>query len=69
MQFIGDEGVTARRLEELARTPTNLNGMVRWGYITLGSDRVIRDVERKTGAGGVASAVRGYRAALAGTLR
>ncbi len=42
MQFIGDEGVTVRRLEELARTPTNLNGMVRWGYVTIGADRVIR---------------------------
>jgi hypothetical protein len=42
MQFIGEEGVPVRRLEELARTPTNLNGMVRWGYISIGADKVIR---------------------------
>ncbi len=33
MQFIGDEGVTVAELGDLARTPTNLNGMVRWGYV------------------------------------
>jgi len=33
MQFVGDDGVHARELEALARTPTNLNGMERWGYL------------------------------------
>ncbi len=33
MRFIGEEGVTVRALEALARTPTNLNGMERWGYV------------------------------------
>jgi len=42
MQFIGGDGVAVRRLEELARTPTNLKGMVRWGYIAIGPDRVVR---------------------------
>jgi DNA-binding MarR family transcriptional regulator len=35
MQFVGDEGVPAGELERLARTTTNLNGMQRWGYITV----------------------------------
>jgi DNA-binding MarR family transcriptional regulator len=33
MRFVGEDGVTVRALEELARTPTNLNGMERWGYV------------------------------------
>ncbi len=35
MRFVGEEGVTIRALEELARTATNLNGMERWGYVTV----------------------------------
>jgi hypothetical protein len=38
MRFVGEEGVRAGELERLARTPTNLNGMERWGYITVGPD-------------------------------
>ncbi len=38
MQFICKEGVSVRRLEELARTPTNLKGMERWGYIIVEPD-------------------------------
>jgi DNA-binding MarR family transcriptional regulator len=35
MQFIGEEGVSAGELETLARTATNLHGMMRWGYILI----------------------------------
>ncbi len=38
MRFVGDEGLTASKLEDLARTPTNLNGMERWGYIVVAPD-------------------------------
>ena len=38
MQFVGEAGVTAGELELLARTKTNLNGMERWGYITVEPD-------------------------------
>src|SRR5580704_10816956 len=38
MRFVGEEGVTAGELEDLARTPTNLNGMQRWGYIVVEPD-------------------------------
>ncbi len=41
MRFVGDEGVTVRDLERLARTKTNLNGMQRWGYIVV-HEKVIR---------------------------
>jgi hypothetical protein len=35
MRFVGDEGVPVGELERLARTATKVNGMQRWGYITL----------------------------------
>ncbi|MGH3185906.1 MAG: class I SAM-dependent methyltransferase [Streptosporangiaceae bacterium] len=35
MRFVGDEPITVAELEALARTPTNLDGMRRWGYITV----------------------------------
>jgi DNA-binding MarR family transcriptional regulator len=35
MRFVNEAGVQLRELETLARTKTNLNGMIRWGYITL----------------------------------
>jgi len=38
MRFIGPEGVPVRELEKLARTAPNLNGMLRWGYITVQPD-------------------------------
>lgn len=38
VRFIGDEGVSLRQLERLARTRTNLDGMRRWGYITIEPD-------------------------------
>jgi hypothetical protein len=33
LKHLPDEGVTVRELERRARTGTNLNGMMRWGYI------------------------------------
>jgi DNA-binding MarR family transcriptional regulator len=38
MQFVGEEGVRVGELADLARTRTNLNGMERWGYITIKPD-------------------------------
>ncbi len=38
LRFVGEEGVTVAELERLARTPTNLNGMERWGYIVVEPD-------------------------------
>ncbi len=38
MRFVGEHGVSVRDLEELARTPTNLRGMERWGYIVVEPD-------------------------------
>jgi DNA-binding MarR family transcriptional regulator len=35
MRFVTEEGITVRDLERRARTKTNLNGMVRWGYVTV----------------------------------
>jgi len=35
LKYIPDEGITAGRLHDLARTETNLGGMRRWGYITI----------------------------------
>ena len=44
LRYVPDEGITARELERLARTATNLAGMQRWGYITVGpgKDKLIR---------------------------
>jgi Mn-dependent DtxR family transcriptional regulator len=42
LQFLSGEGITARELERRARTPANLNGMQRWGYIIVGPDKLIR---------------------------
>ena len=38
MQFIGENGVRVGELEALARTPTNLNGLERWGYVVVEPD-------------------------------
>jgi methyltransferase (TIGR00027 family) len=35
MRFVGDNPITVRELLSLARTRTNLDGMRRWGYITI----------------------------------
>ena len=38
MQFVGEEGITVGKLEDLACTRTNLNGMERWGYVVVEPD-------------------------------
>lgn len=38
LQFIGEGGVRVRDLERIARTPTNLNGLERWGYVVVAPD-------------------------------
>ncbi len=38
MRFVGDDGITVRELERRARTPANLAGMQRWGYIRVAAD-------------------------------
>ncbi len=38
MRYVGENGVTVRELNRLARTTTNLNGMERWGYIVVEPD-------------------------------
>ena len=38
LRFVGEEGVTARALEGRAGTKTNLDGMRRWGYVTIQPD-------------------------------
>lgn len=35
MRFVDETGISVRKLEQFARTPTNLNGMERWGYVTV----------------------------------
>ncbi len=35
IRFVGEQAVTVKELEHLARTRTNLAGMQRWGYITM----------------------------------
>ncbi len=40
MRFVSAEGVRVGTLEQLARTKTNLNGMERWGYVTVISDLI-----------------------------
>jgi hypothetical protein len=46
MRFVSEEGITVRELERLARTQTNLNGMVRWGYIRIGEGPATRGARR-----------------------
>lgn len=38
LRFLNDRGLTERQLERLARTPTNLNGLQRWGYVLVTPD-------------------------------
>jgi DNA-binding MarR family transcriptional regulator len=38
MRFLDEKGLTARELEKRARTKTNLNGMERWGYVSIRPD-------------------------------
>jgi DNA-binding MarR family transcriptional regulator len=40
MRFVGEEGISVATLEAAARTKTNLNGMRRWGYVTVSSNLI-----------------------------
>jgi hypothetical protein len=60
MRWLPEEGLTVRELERRARTNTNLDGMRRWGYVTLspGAKGSKRDwAVRPTAAGRVAQQV------------
>jgi hypothetical protein len=35
LRWVGEQGITLGEMQRLARTPTNLDGMQRWGYIYL----------------------------------
>jgi hypothetical protein len=39
MRWLPEEGMAVGELEGLARTPTNLDGMLRWGYVAAESPR------------------------------
>ncbi len=45
MQFVGEQGIRVGDLESLARTKTNLDGMVRWGYIVVEPDAAHSDAK------------------------
>jgi DNA-binding MarR family transcriptional regulator len=38
MRFLDENGLTESQLQTLARTPTNLHGMRRWGYVSVKPD-------------------------------
>ena len=82
LRFVTDQPITVGELETLARTGTNLDGMRRWGYITIdgtakkihhgrpGPGAVLRATARGLRARrDLAAAARPHRAALAGALR
>jgi len=51
LRFLEDDGITVRELLRLARTPTNLDGMRRWRYLTIDPGPVRGDPSRVRGAG------------------
>jgi methyltransferase (TIGR00027 family) len=62
LRFVGEDAITVGELERLARTGTNLDGMRRWGYITI--DGAARKIYKtRPGAGAVLRATpRGLQA-------
>jgi DNA-binding MarR family transcriptional regulator len=42
MQFVGEDGVGVDELQDLARTTTNLNGLMRWGYVVVAPGQIVR---------------------------
>ncbi len=42
MQFVGEDGVGVDELQDLARTTTNLNGLMRWGYLVVAPGQIVR---------------------------
>jgi len=62
MRYVGADGVRVGELAELARTGTNLNGMQRWGYITIAPDPADHRPKPPRSAGIVRATARGRRA-------
>jgi methyltransferase (TIGR00027 family) len=63
LRFVTDEPITVAELETLARTGTNLDGMRRWGYITIDGTAKKIHRGRRPGPGAVLRATpRGMRA-------
>jgi methyltransferase (TIGR00027 family) len=62
LRFVTDQPITVHELETLARTPTNLDGMRRWGYVTI--DGTAQKIHQgRSGPGAVLRATaRGLRA-------
>lgn len=62
MQFFGEQALTVRDLERLARTKTNLAGMERWGYVVVEPDPADRRPKPPRSAWLVRATVAGRRA-------
>ncbi len=82
MRYVGTDPVKVADIASLARCGTNLDGMRRWGYLTLEPDRAdsrpkppdrgpagSRDRARHAGARGLGAAHRRHRATLARPIR
>jgi hypothetical protein len=46
MQYVAQDGISMRELTRLTRARPHLNGMSRWGYVTVGEDRIVRPTSR-----------------------
>ena len=42
MQYVPEDGIPVRELRRLARAEPALHGMQRWGYVSVGADKVVR---------------------------
>jgi hypothetical protein len=42
MQHVPEDGISVRELTRVARAGPALNGMQRWGYVSVGADKVVR---------------------------
>ncbi len=41
MRYVGEGGISVKDLERAARTHTNLDGMRRWGYVTISPQKTL----------------------------
>ena len=62
MRFVGEDGVTVGELERLARTKTNLNGMQRWGYVSVAPTADERRAKPPPSSAVIHATARGRRA-------
>jgi hypothetical protein len=62
LRYVDENGVSVGELFRLARTPTNLHGMQRWGYVTVGPDPPARAVKQPKSGWLVRATTRGVRA-------